>query len=257
MEVSLCDVAGRASGYSLVIRERSEAGAWRVDVSGPETGSWGILDAIGHTPLPPYIVKARRTAGMATEEESDKERYQTVYAGAAGSVAAPTAGLHFTPELLQRLAGAGVQRVDVVLHVGAGTFKPVESELVEDHPIHAEWCSMTGAAVEQVVRARREGRRIIAVGTTAARTLESYAAIVESGGGTSDWLETRLLITPGYRFRWVDGLLTNFHLPRSTLMAMVAALLDGDGVARLRALYGQAVEQGYRFYSYGDAMLIC
>lgn len=213
-----------------------------------------VLEEIGRTPLPPYILKARRDAADAGDDDRDRLEYQTVYAGdQAGSVAAPTAGLHFTPVLLDTLARRGVRLAQVVLHVGTGTFRPVESETVEAHPMHAEWCCVPEAAMDEITRARAEGRRVIAVGTTSARTLESAAA--SPGYRPGEWLSTRLLISPGYPWRWVDGMLTNFHLPRSTLMAMIAALLPG-GVADLKAAYAQAVERRYRFYSFGDAMLI-
>lgn len=252
-ELELFDQRGEPSGFSLALLDRPghEPGAWLVEVHGPESPTHAILSAVGSTPLPPYIVKARRGAHLEGEQPGDRERYQTVYAQQAGSVAAPTAGLHFTPELLSKLASRGIERVDVVLHVGVGTFKPVETEHVEEHPMHAEWCSMNAAAIDAVTRARAEGRRIIAVGTTAARTLESYALAPDRPGS----METRILITPGHRFRWVDGLLTNFHLPRSTLLAMVGALF-ADGVPPLLELYQRAIEERYRFYSYGDAMLV-
>ena len=240
---------------SLVRRDEADPAAWvvRVERDGrplldPET--LDLLAAIGRTPLPPYIRAARKAAHHAEEEPEDAEHYQTVYAAEAGSVAAPTAGLHFTPGLLDRLRERGVERADVVLHVGPGTFKPVETEIVEDHPMHAEWCSMCAAAIDAVTRARAEGRRVIGVGTTSVRTLEAFAADPTPGAMT-----TRILITPGHVWRWTDGMLTNFHLPRSTLMAMVGARLGG-GVDRLKRLYAEAVAERYRFYSYGDAMLI-
>jgi S-adenosylmethionine:tRNA ribosyltransferase-isomerase len=213
------------------------------------------------TPIPPYIRKARQTAGIAISDAADRDRYQTVFAdaqtvhGGLGSVAAPTAGLHFTPGLLAELERLGVERADVVLHVGPGTFRPVETAIVEEHPMHAEWCSMPHTAIEAIGRTRARGGRVVCVGTTSARVVETYAAREERGEAYEAWVETRILITPGYRWRWVDGLLTNFHLPRSTLMAMVAALLDG-GVERLKGVYSEAISQGYRFYSYGDAMLV-
>ncbi len=253
-EIDLFDGGGRESGFTLEITGRHEPGAWMVEVRGPTGRTPEILERVGRTPVPPYIVKARQHSGLSPDEGVDRERYQTVYATEPGSVAAPTAGLHFTPELLDGLSARGFGRVDVVLHVGAGTFKPVETEFVENHPMHAEWCTMSPAAVRSILDAREKGRRIIAVGTTAARTLESFAAVI--GEGAPETIETRLLITPGYRFRWVDGLLTNFHLPRSTLMAMVAALLPEPGVEHLKHLYARAIAERYRFYSYGDAMLI-
>lgn len=238
---------------SLIERSEAEDGAWTVEVRSldPFTPPERVLEKLGRTPLPPYILKARRDAGLSITEEADRARYQTVYAAASGSVAAPTAGLHFTPELLTRLGAMGVQRADVVLHVGTGTFKPVETEFVEQHPMHHELCEMNAAAQAQVKAAKREGRRVIAVGTTAARTLEAFAAAPD---GTTA-LNTNILITPGHPWRWVDGILTNFHLPRSTLLAMIAALFP-SGVSRVKELYAEAISRGYRFYSYGDAMLI-
>jgi S-adenosylmethionine:tRNA ribosyltransferase-isomerase len=223
-------------------------------LDGRTTGS--VLEAMGWTPLPPYILRARKCAHEPSDEGVDREHYQTVYADTPGSVAAPTAGLHFTPALLARLAERGVRRAEVVLHVGAGTFRPVESEFVEQHPMHSEWCSMNSAAIDAVRTTLASGARVIPVGTTAARTIESYAAVIEGGGQAPAMMETRLLITPGYEFRWMDGILTNFHLPRSTLLALVAALLPGDGVEAIKRAYMHAIASGYRFYSFGDACLI-
>jgi S-adenosylmethionine:tRNA ribosyltransferase-isomerase len=239
------------------VRAESAGAGGRRPISAEET--LAVLGRAGLTPIPPYIRAARKAAGVEVGEETDRERYQTVYAASelskAASVAAPTAGLHFAEGLLARLAAAGVGRADVTLHVGTGTFKPVEAEQVEDHPMHAESCSMGAGAVAAVRDARESGGRVVAVGTTSARTLETYAGAVAGGGEVPPAMTTRLLVTPGYEWKWVDGMLTNFHLPRSTLMAMVAALLPG-GVARLKEVYGAAVKEGYRFYSYGDAMLV-
>lgn len=258
-ELALVGHGGAASGVTLTItgRAESEEGAWVVSIQDAAgRGTPEILEGIGHTPLPPYIVKARVADRDATEVEEDRTLYQTVFASEAGSVAAPTAGLHFTPELIAALFERGVCSVAVTLHVGAGTFKPVETEFVEQHPMHPEWCSMSSGAVRVVSEAKAAGQRVIAVGTTAARTLEAYAAEVRPGGPNPPSLTTRLLITPGYRFRWVDGLLTNFHLPRSTLMALVAALFPERGAEALRGLYAAAIAERYRFYSFGDAMLV-
>ncbi|MBK7404309.1 MAG: tRNA preQ1(34) S-adenosylmethionine ribosyltransferase-isomerase QueA [Phycisphaerales bacterium] len=269
--------AGKPSAFSLelVALAPHAPGAWLVrlladlpSADGPPS-ALEVLEAVGLTPLPPYILAARKAGHDAGDDAIDRDQYQTVYAGAeqAGSVAAPTAGLHFTPALLARLCAAGVARTEVVLHVGAGTFKPVETDLVEQHPMHAEWCSMNERAVGEVEATRAAGGRVFAIGTTSARTLESYAPRAEERATPPGHLSTRLLVTPGHAFRWVDGLLTNFHLPRSTLMALVAArlqepdeppLADGTppGVARLKSLYAAALDRGYRFYSFGDAMLI-
>lgn len=200
------------------------------------------LDRLGHVPLPPYI---RRP-----DEESDRERYQTVFARNPGAVAAPTAGLHFSAELLEAIAAAGIGIARVTLHVGIGTFKPVAAERVEDHRMDHERYEVSEETAEAIRSARAEGRRVVAVGTTVVRTLESAvlaAGEVKAGGGS-----TELFITPGYAFRAVDVLLTNFHLPRSTLLMLVSAFA---GRERVLAAYAEAVREGYRFYSYGDAML--
>ncbi len=200
-----------------------------------------VLEKLGRTPLPPYI----HTALAGTE------RYQTVYSRAAGSAAAPTAGLHFTPELLRRLAARGIGMVYITLHVGLGTFRPVQVEVVEEHVMHSEWYSVATEAAEQINTARRAGGRLIAVGTTTARTLETQAdavGLVQPGSG-----ETRIFIYPGYNFKAIDGLITNFHLPQSTLLMLVSALA---GRERILATYAEAIHRRYRFFSFGDAMLI-
>jgi S-adenosylmethionine:tRNA ribosyltransferase-isomerase len=208
--------------------------------------SMSVDDAIerfGHVPLPPYVARPDTSA--------DVDRYQTVYAHESGSVAAPTAGLHFTSELLTDLRVRGVLRADVVLHVGAGTFKPVEVEDPAAHVMHEEWYSVPRETVATIADARRKGRHIWAVGTTAARTLESAAR--PDGGLREGPDETRLFIRPPYQWRIVDRLITNFHLPRSTLLMLVAARAGYELAMRA---YREAVASGYRFYSYGDAMAI-
>ena len=199
------------------------------------------LHAHGHLPVPPYVKAALRRP----------DDYQTVYAREEGSVAAPTAGLHFTPELLDQLSARGVERADLTLHVGIGTFRPIKVDDPTKHHMHSEWYRVTPDAAERVNRARTEGRRIVAVGTTVVRTLESVAQ--EDGRVTPGEGETNLFIRPGYRFRGVDALITNFHLPRSTLLMLVSAFA---GRERVLAAYAEAVRQRYRFYSFGDAMLI-
>jgi S-adenosylmethionine:tRNA ribosyltransferase-isomerase len=197
----------------------------------------------GHMPLPPYIARPDRP--------EDRERYQTVYARETGSVAAPTAGLHFTPELLDRLDARGVRRAEIVLHVGPGTFLPVKVDDVEQHHVPAEPCEVPAATADAIRRARACGGRVVAVGTTTVRTLESAAlegGLVSPGSG-----ETDLVVVPGFRFRVVDALVTNFHLPRSSLLLLVAAFAGREAVL---AAYAEAIEERYRFYSYGDAMLI-
>lgn len=201
------------------------------------------LERLGHVPLPPYIRRADRA--------EDAARYQTVYARAAGSVAAPTAGLHFTTEMLERLRSHGVETAELTLHVGLGTFQPVHAERVEDHQMHAERYAIGPDAARLVNQAMDEGRRVVAVGTTAVRTLEHAAG--ESGRVAPGNGETALFIYPGFRFRVVGGLLTNFHLPRSTLLMLVCAF---GGRELILSAYAHAVEQQYRFYSYGDCMLI-
>ena len=199
------------------------------------------LERLGRMPLPPYI-KA---------ELQDPERYQTVYSRAVGSAAAPTAGLHFTPELLDQVRAMGVKTCFVTLHVGLGTFRPVKEEEITDHEMHAEYCMISAETAETINRTKREGGRVICVGTTSCRTVESWAAedgtLRESAGWTS------IFIYPGYRFKVLDGLITNFHLPESTLIMLVSALAGREHVL---AAYQEAVEQRYRFFSFGDAMLI-
>jgi S-adenosylmethionine:tRNA ribosyltransferase-isomerase len=208
------------------------------------TGVSAAIDHLGHIPLPPYIKR--------DDVPSDRDRYQTVYARERGSIAAPTAGLHFTRDLLDALVAHGVELTEVTLHVGYGTFKPVRADRVEDHAVDAERFTVSESAADVLSRARREGRRIIAVGTTTARALESLDV---SGDGrvVAATGETRLFIHPGHVFRLVSGLVTNFHLPRSSLLMLVAALAGRD---RVLEAYRDAVERRYRFYSYGDAMLI-
>ena len=203
------------------------------------------LDELGTPPLPHYIERVRRV------EESDRDSYQTVYASSPGSVAAPTAGLHFTRALLDELAARGVDSVYVTLHVGLGTFRPVREAVVENHRMDGEWYTLSGAAAERIRRTRAAGGRVVAVGSTTTRTLESIAR--RKGRVVADSGITRLFITGSYRFRAIDALITNFHLPRSTPLAMVASLA---GLDLVRRAYAEAIDKGYRFYSYGDAMLI-
>ncbi len=201
------------------------------------------LERIGHVPLPPYIRRA--------DDAADQRTYQTVFARRPGAIAAPTAGLHFSDELLSRLAAAGVERTAVTLHVGIGTFKPVAAARVEEHRMETERYRICEATADAVRRTRRTGGRIVAIGTTVVRALESAAG--QSGEPACGDGRTDLFITPGFRFRVVDVLLTNFHLPRSTLLMLVCAFA---GQERVLAAYREAVEHGYRFYSYGDAMLL-
>ena len=203
-----------------------------------------VLGQAGHVPLPPYIHTPLQ----------NPERYQTVYASQPGSAAAPTAGLHFTPELLRQLSTQGVRQVTLTLHVGLDTFAPVSEENPQEHAIHSEWCELTPAAAEAINTASAQGGRIIAVGTTSVRTLESAAQQAPGGSRVAPFSgSTRLFILPGYEFRAVDALITNFHLPRSTLLMLVSAFA---GRERVLAAYQTAMREGYRFYSFGDAMLI-
>ncbi len=221
------------------IAETTEVGGRIVDFE-CEGSFEETLDALGEMPLPPYI----------HEKLSDRERYQTVYAKQEGSAAAPTAGLHFTPELLERIREKGVEIVPVLLHVGLGTFRPVKVENVEEHEMHSEYFEVTEEAAERINAARKRGGRVIAVGTTSVRTLESAS---EDGVLLPKRGETKIFIRPGYQWQMVDALITNFHLPGSTLMMLVSALYDRE---RIIAAYEEAVRQEYRFFSFGDAMLI-
>lgn len=198
------------------------------------------LDALGEMPLPPYI----------HEQLEDRERYQTVYARHEGSAAAPTAGLHFTPELLNRIREKGIDVVPVLLHVGLGTFRPVKVENIEEHHMHSEYFEVTEDAAKRINAARERGGRIVAVGTTSVRTLESAA---ENGQLVAKRGETSIFIKPGYQYQMVDALITNFHLPGSTLMMLVSALYDRE---KIISAYELAVKEKYRFFSFGDAMLI-
>jgi len=200
-----------------------------------------VLERLGQMPLPPYI----------HEELKDAERYQTVYSRALGSAAAPTAGLHFTKELLERIENMGVSLAYITLHVGLGTFRPVKAENIEDHEMHAEYCVITKEAADKINAAHKNGGRVIAVGTTSCRTLESRALEDGTIPEFAGW--TNIFIYPGYRFKCIDGLITNFHLPESTLIMLVSAFAGREHVL---AAYETAVKEGYRFFSFGDAMLI-
>lgn len=202
------------------------------------------IDAIGHIPLPPYIKRG--------DAPADRDRYQTVFSRDPGSIAAPTAGLHFTPALLDALASRGVARVAITLHVGYGTFQPIRVERVEDHQMEPEHFEVSAGTAAALTAARREGRRIITVGTTSTRTIESLA--IDAGGAVQPGHgETALFIHPGHQFRLVSGMITNFHLPQSSLIMLVSALAGREHVL---AAYETAVKERYRFYSYGDAMLV-
>jgi S-adenosylmethionine:tRNA ribosyltransferase-isomerase len=227
------------------VLEKGEGGEVVLRFAAAGDALLAALDRIGRMPLPPYIP---RTQGP---DARDRDDYQTVYARHPGAVAAPTAGLHFTDDLMARLAARGIERIFVTLHVGAGTFLPVKVEDTRDHVMHAEWGRLGADAAAAVAAARARGGRVVAVGSTALRLLESAA---DADGRVAPFEgDTALFITPGYRFKSVDLLLTNFHLPRSTLFMLVAAFA---GLARMRAAYEHAKRAGYRFYSYGDACLL-
>jgi S-adenosylmethionine:tRNA ribosyltransferase-isomerase len=305
----------------LLHRVHEKSGAWLVEPIG--AGQAGsellhardevVLEAVGHTPLPPYIRAARKRLNENEESAGDRTRYQTTFAPGAqgdqhlgdasdkvgllhtGSVAAPTAGLHLTPRLLAEAKAKGVHVAEVVLHVGLGTFAPVEVTYLQQHAMHEERCSLSLATREAILATRARGGRVLCVGTTSVRTVESYAALGAAHSpaapgadgpradgsrvdgpvdkqlreACSNWpgyVDTRLLIAPGFDYRWTDALLTNFHTPRSTLLALVSAFLGsrgavraGDlrsGLAALKELYAEALVQGYRFFSYGDAMVV-
>jgi S-adenosylmethionine:tRNA ribosyltransferase-isomerase len=223
------------------VMARRSFGERRIRFS-PASDFFGTVESIGHVPLPPYIARPDRAA--------DRERYQTVYARERGSVAAPTAGLHFTPEILARTRERGIETVEITLHVGLGTFQPVRVEKVEDHKLHSERYTISPEAASRIEEARKKGRRIVAIGTTSVRTLEHMAGAggIRPGSGEAD-----LFIYPGHSFRVVGAMLTNFHLPQSTLLMLVCAF---GGRERVLEAYRHAVEEKYSFYSYGDCMFM-
>lgn len=245
---------------TATVIESYSGGLWLISFNLSGKDLMDELDQIGQIPLPPYIVKARQDKAAY---HADKNDYQTVYAAEdkQGSVAAPTAGLHFTPELIAKIKDAGVMVEYLTLHVGLGTFLPVKVDNVEDHKIHSEWAELDSELIEKIIKAKRAGRRVIAVGTTSARALEYTFSHLDLG----DYLKSRelknknfsawvdIFIYPPYQFKVVDGLITNFHLPKSTLLMLVSALAGQDNI---KQAYQEAIRQAYRFYSYGDAMLI-
>ena len=231
-------------GVTALVGERGADGSLLLHFEGEEPVEI-LLERAGTMPLPPYIA-ARRAI-----DERDQQDYQTMFAREKGAVAAPTAALHFTPELMAALAARGVQHETLTLHVGAGTFLPVKADDTNDHQMHAEWGRIDAATADRLNAVRASGGRVIAVGTTSLRLLESAATddnIIRPFEG-----DTAIFITPGYRFKAVDGLMTNFHLPKSTLMMLVSALM---GLERMQAVYAHAIREGYRFYSYGDSSLL-
>ncbi len=233
-------------GPDVRIVAQGAEGQFTIEVDTDESPI-ALLERLGRMPLPPYI---RRDKRSDPRDEADRERYQTVYARESGSVAAPTAGLHFDPAILQQLDDRGIERAFLTLHVGMGTFKPVTAGTLEGHNMHVERYSIDTACADQINRAKSDGRRVVAVGTTAARVIESQPAdqpITPRDG------ETGIFIYPPYRWKHVDALITNFHLPRSTLIALVAAMI---GLDEQRRLYAEAIAQRYRFFSYGDSSFL-
>jgi S-adenosylmethionine:tRNA ribosyltransferase-isomerase len=232
------------AGVSAIAEERHADGSFTLAFEGEEPVEV-LLERAGRMPLPPYI------AGKRPTDERDRSDYQTMFANKDGAVAAPTAALHFTPELIAALDAAGIGREMLTLHVGAGTFLPVKAEDTADHAMHAEWGRIDDAVADRLNAARAVGGRVIAVGTTSLRLLESATGenrMIRPFEG-----DTAIFITPGYRFRAIDGLMTNFHLPKSTLFMLVSALM---GRERMRAVYAHAIRENYRFYSYGDSSLL-
>ena len=231
-------------GVTAAVLEKLSDGSVLLSFEGDEPVEL-LLERAGRMPLPPYI------AGRREADAKDREDYQTMFAREKGAVAAPTAALHFTPRLMAALADSGIGHETLTLHVGAGTFLPVKAEDSADHVMHSEWGRIFPETAARLNQARADGRRIIAVGTTSLRLLESAA---DAGGRIQPFEgDTAIFITPGHRFRAVDGLITNFHLPRSTLFMLVSALM---GLERMKAAYAHAIERGYRFYSYGDSSLL-
>lgn len=229
---------------SATAETRHADGSWTLAFAGDDPVEV-LLERAGRMPLPPYI------AGKRPTDERDRSDYQTLFAREDGAVAAPTAALHFTPRLMESLAARGITTETLTLHVGAGTFLPVKAEDTQDHAMHAEWGRIDAATADRLNAARAAGRRVIAVGTTSLRLLESAAE--EKGTIAPFEGDTAIFITPGYRFKAIDGLMTNFHLPKSTLFMLVSALM---GRERMQAAYAHAISAGYRFYSYGDSSLL-
>jgi len=232
------------AGVSALAEQRHADGSWTLAFAGEEPVEV-LLERAGSMPLPPYI------AGKRPTDEADRADYQTMFARAEGAVAAPTAALHFTPGLMAALAARGIAHETLTLHVGAGTFLPVKAEDTADHAMHAEWGRIDAATADRLNAARRAGGRIIAVGTTSLRLLESATGedrVIRPFEG-----DTAIFITPGYAFRAIDGLMTNFHLPKSTLFMLVSALI---GLERMQEAYAHAIRENYRFYSYGDSSLL-
>lgn len=228
------------AGTTFTVTFRTDDGVVTLSTGLESEAMFAFCEHYGSVPTPPYVT-----------EEVNEERYQTVYAKSTGSVAAPTAGLHFTPELLDRLRAKGVQIEEVTLHVGLGTFRPMQSDTLEEHTMHSEWVSVTSPVAERINDAKREARRVIAVGTTTARVLEGVASV--QNGLTAFEGEVNIFIFPGFKFQVIDGLISNFHLPKSTLLVLVSAFAGRENIL---SAYESAKQKGYRFFSFGDAMFL-
>jgi S-adenosylmethionine:tRNA ribosyltransferase-isomerase len=238
------DTIAFGAGVTATATDRAEDGSFALDFAGDEPVEL-LLERAGRMPLPPYIAARRPT------DARDADDYQTMFANEPGAVAAPTAALHFTPGLMAALEAAGIGHVTLTLHVGAGTFLPVKAEDTDEHKMHAEWGRIDAATADRINATRAAGGRVVAVGTTSLRLIESAA---DKAGRVHPFEgDTAIFITPGVRIKGIDGLMTNFHLPKSTLFMLVSALM---GLERMQAAYAHAIENGYRFYSYGDASLL-
>lgn len=245
------DISPEASDFGATVIEKKDDDGVLISFDCPAEKLAANLQKYGLMPLPPYIKRDKPTQGGIWDKYNDKENYQTIYAHYEGAVAAPTAGLHFTPRVFDALEKKGVEKVFVTLHVGAGTFLPVKTSDTKDHKMHAEYGEITPEACETINRAKKEGRRVIAVGTTSLRLLESAAddnGILHPFAGS-----TNIFITPGYKFKIIDMIVTNFHLPKSTLFMLICAIA---GTERMKKAYQHAITEKYRFYSYGDSSII-
>ncbi|MBI4386720.1 MAG: tRNA preQ1(34) S-adenosylmethionine ribosyltransferase-isomerase QueA [Elusimicrobia bacterium] len=234
-----------ADGAFADVQGRNDAGEWECLFSPPDVRAW--MRRHGRPPLPPYILKRRRQSPDSPDPDWDSERYQTVFAREDGSIAAPTAGLHFTLGLLERLRGAGVRLLEITLHVGHGTFQPITATDIHSHRMKSEWYRIEASVIDEIETCRAQGARVVAVGTTATRALETAAQT----GAREGWSD--LYICPGHRFRHIDALITNFHLPRSTPLVLASAFAGREAVLDA---YREAISKEYRLYSYGDAMLL-
>ncbi len=244
------EISAEESDFTAVVLEKKEDDGVLISFNCAPEKLGKMLESYGFMPLPPYIKREKPQPGL-WNKFNDKENYQTVYAKHEGAVAAPTAGLHFTPEILEKIRAKGVQEVFLTLHVGAGTFLPVKTEDTKDHKMHAEYGIITQDCVDIINQAKQEGRRVIAVGTTSLRLLESAAddkGVLHPFNG-----ETDIFITPGYKFKIIDMIITNFHLPKSTLFMLICAIA---GTERMKKAYAHAIQEHYRFYSYGDSSII-